>query len=122
MEPRDRRCTPGDSWSARRRARIEQHRTEPRSTVEELGITEFNPSRRLGFRGNLGPLHRAITYDLEASGDAHIGLSLLSRGARALPSLGLEVVLCTSQGTAQTLPRHDAEERLVQPAEGRRES
>jgi carbon monoxide dehydrogenase subunit G len=48
-------------------SRIEQHRTEPRPATEELEVTEFSADRRLGLRGDLGPLHGVITYDLETA-------------------------------------------------------
>jgi uncharacterized protein YndB with AHSA1/START domain len=61
-----RQATPGPLGVG---TRIEQHRTEPRPSTEELEVTEFSPDRRLGFQGVLGPLHGSIAYELEASGE-----------------------------------------------------
>jgi uncharacterized protein YndB with AHSA1/START domain len=45
--------------------RFRQTRTLPRPTEEELEVTEVVPDRRLVLRGELGPLHGSLTYELE---------------------------------------------------------
>lgn len=47
---------------------IRQRRTLPRPADEELVVAEFDPDRLLTLRGDLGPLHGTISYQLEPVG------------------------------------------------------
>lgn len=47
-----------------------QVRTIPSRSEESLEVTELEPDRRLAVRGDLGPLHGTLTYELEETGGA----------------------------------------------------
>ena len=46
--------------------RIQQTRSDPRPTTEELVITELAPDRRMVLEGDLGPLSGTLSYQIEA--------------------------------------------------------
>jgi uncharacterized protein YndB with AHSA1/START domain len=45
--------------------RIEQTRSVPRPTTEELVITELVPDRRMVLEGDIGPLSGTLSYQIE---------------------------------------------------------
>src|SRR5215218_1307986 len=45
--------------------RIQQTRSVPRPTTEELVITELVPERRMILEGDIGPLSGTLTYQIE---------------------------------------------------------
>jgi len=47
-------------------AMYRQHRTIPRPADETFEIVEFEPNERVAIRGDIGPLHGTIRYQLEA--------------------------------------------------------
>ena len=45
--------------------RIQQARSIPRPTTEELVVTEFVPERRLVLQGDIGPLSGTLSYEIQ---------------------------------------------------------
>ena len=47
-----------------------QTRTIPSRSEESLEVTDLEPDRRFAVRGDLGPFHGTLTYQLEPAGEA----------------------------------------------------
>jgi uncharacterized protein YndB with AHSA1/START domain len=46
--------------------RYRQTRSVPSRSVEDFGVTVFEPARRLAMHGQIGPFRATISYELEA--------------------------------------------------------
>jgi uncharacterized protein YndB with AHSA1/START domain len=49
--------------------RIQQTRSIPRPSTEELVVTEFVPERRMVLQGDIGPLSGTLTYQIDEVAD-----------------------------------------------------